>query len=506
MDNKYKYLKYKTKYLNALSERNIYEQYGGKINNNSLKLALKDFSLFFTFFKTLPENATFISNIEKIILFKDSDLGLLDYMTSIGQDINSKYIGNDLDIVLNYTYQLFLQMIPFVNRELESNIKADKKIGEGLAQNKISNEDTKIALSAPTFKSSILGDLEKNGDLNYMKVGDVYFCRCKLLKDVLYYILLCHLFIAKESAEPLVVIEHKSDKASLLQKITEKKNKFLTTARGQKMKDMFDEKESGSVPGSLGSKTMGRGNYNILPDFSCMVNVLFTILNVSMFIYECKIDSTACVITNGNVETLNKEMVEKIIVELKTSVGGFSKSGCSGGLSLTTIKQKVTNKLEGNKTDMVVRLLVEKINRACAKLITPEEIKKIKLLEEATSLFYSSVNIAAFAVLNAGKMKPLLQKHVDNFCDGIEVLMTISKKCIVQKGGSAAMTPEMVAMQYRSILLVVKAILMGIALGLIYEGVKGLITSGGVPHSVAIAGIKLLLGSFILIKVKHYLK
>jgi hypothetical protein len=489
-----------------LGEKNIYEQYGGKINIDSLKLALVDFSLFFKYFKSKPENSKFVSNLEHIILFKDSELDLLEYISSITNHINSKYIGNDLDIVLNYIYELFLQMIPYIHKDLNKNMKKDKKLQETIAKSEMKKEDMSIKSQASKFKSNLFKDVDKKGNLNYVKLNDNYFCRCKLVKDVLYYVLLCHLFIAQDGEEGKLV-KHKS-KASLRQKIIEKKNRFLTSARGTQLKDMYQKKvkSSGSVPGSLMFKKKGRGSYKVQPDFSCMVNGLFTVLNVSMFIYECKLDNTICIVSKNNVEILNKNIVDKIIKELKTSVGGFSKSGCSSGISFTTIKQKVTNKLEGNKIDMVVRLLVEKITRACSKSITPDDLKKIKLLQNATDLFYSPINITKFAVLHGKKIKLEINKHVDNFCNGIETLMVISSKCIIQKGGAGDITEELKSVQRRAVLLVVKAILMGIALGLLYEGIKGLITSAGSPLNITIGTIKIIIGSIILAKIVAYIK
>ena len=153
---------------------------------------------------------------------------------------------------------------------------------------------------------------------------------------------------------------------------------------------------------------------------------------------------------------------------------------------------------------MVVRLLIDKINRSCSKIITPEELTKINLLKNATDLFYSSFNIGSFMLLHGSKIKKEIALQVNNFTDGIDTLMVISRKCIVQTAGG--LTKEQEHAQDKSILLVVKAILMGIALGLIYSGIQGLITSGGAPHSIAISSIKLLIGSLILGKTLLYLK
>ena len=58
-----KYIKYKTKYFNLLNKLNIYEQYGGKIYTDSLKIGLNDFSNFVKHFKLKPGNQNFNSTI-----------------------------------------------------------------------------------------------------------------------------------------------------------------------------------------------------------------------------------------------------------------------------------------------------------------------------------------------------------------------------------------------------------------------------------------------------------
>jgi hypothetical protein len=654
MSHKEKYLKYKAKYLNLqdqYTDAYMYNQYGGKINNDSLKVGLLDLRNYYESWKTEPENNLKVtkSNFEQM-----KNPGFEKALEDPKQDdiraliqllnFNSSYIDIDLEIVLSYIYSVFMQMIPFIhiehNKDLakpsEKDIKAsfkskikgffhmsdkekeeaaapvptptpepstgidgnlakfkekeiiEKKNEEEFEKKMMAQTKDMFNLKTDNIEAEIVKNIDSNDILdkfNQIKPDDkvfksmesldnndfrsnivpeevvkldyhnsssdankkILYCRCKILKDVVYFILAAHLINAaafnndtKDAALADLKAKKKSTKLSLsnlLGSLNAAKTNFFANMRGTFVDDLFSEPGKPGKPGKLGmaSDSKSPPKYSLANDFDCMLNVLMTVINVSMAINEYSdayLYETGVKDEKGNeIKLLDVNIVAKIIQILKSSVQTFTTTICqkeSKIQKLFNIKSTIAKSLEGNKMNGIIWKIYNRVKRNRDKFISKdekgnEEMKKLKEFKKATSIFFSEINLIVFT-LTTKDFKGGLEKLTESFSGGIKLLFEIIKrsnslpllenKAIVdedynKKGGAAVgiFSEEAMKHQRDGYLLLIKSILIGVAITLIIKGTIKLIRSGGANIADMIIGsLKIFIGGLIFARLMISLK
>jgi hypothetical protein len=623
MDYYTKYMKYKQKYVTLqknYSEEYMKTQYGGKISNDSVKIGLIDFIRYYEHWVAQGDNKHKPTNFYQ---FNTSEFkAALDNDTTSTEELiklvyfNSRYITDDLEIVLSYVYKIYMSMIPFIHSEYgalkkepakdkeasksfkekmkdiftfktkaKTEIKAKNPdplnldIDETIADQTKSedqdkgninddedekNEDIELnnkydevikkdpnvelimtavgqldvdttnnfelLKTAGTLDKFISNLIPPNNteklDMYLDKKKNNYYCRCKILKDIIYFILACHLVnplsIGKE-----IKLEKSGLKFSYINiknKILETKNEFLAKRRGVEFFNLFTSDrgyikiDDNKIPG-----------YELVNDFNCMTNIIMTIINVTLAINDYK--ETALILTdqldklNMPIELLNINVVKKIILVLKSSAQTNSHSICidkekTAIFELKYIKESIVNDLEGSKINTVIWKIHKRIKANKDKYLSRdakeriEQQKTLSAFTKASRLFFSDIDLIIFTLTFTNNFKEELGKHIDAFTNGIELLFTIIAKYnstntafVIVGGSSPGGKNEEDKHKFDAFLLLIKGILTGISIYLLIEGMKDIIESLGVdPVGLALGSIKLFLSAAIYTRLILNLK
>jgi len=637
MDYQEKYLKYKLNYIdlhkteNLDSKQYIYNQYGGKISFDSLKIGLEDLKKYYDdFWSKQPENVYKESNMGemfKILDEKDKikdNVTLIEFMSTI--NCNAVHIQTDLDITISYINNLFTSIVPFIHGEFKQKKKKgkdpknkkksnsvkdtlltsiskknekDKKDKKELdtddeeskditsisgATDEVINKqvssmvqlsenldilkDNTSATNSTSNSAEDINDMnnsvntylnsDKNNNdkkpnyyssslvpkknptqntednINFIIVNGNKFCRCKILKDVVYYILAGHIYTSStyESFESNIkntVKDLKTDSKDSKDSKTKKKKNIISmfkrkiqdlklglsaTTRGTEIKDLFHNDKN---IGSAGTKK----EYDFMEDFKCMINVLLTIINISMKI----IDNSKSYIKYIPIEEdisfciLNENCLKDIITELKKDAQTHTTTICEGESTTKNIITEALDmidiptfgdfakNLQGNTITMIVYSIYKKVLKNKTEWnISDSDLSELKKFKKSCSLFFSEYSLIWF-VIKTKNIKKELDIEVNNFYIGlkklVEIITKINKVNFTQKGGG----DEQIKHECDAFLLLVKGIITGVAIILLIDGAKDLIKGLAAmdPLDITLGTLRLIIGGILYSKVLLYL-
>jgi hypothetical protein len=313
-------------YSVGLVERDIktqmYNQIGGKINYASLECVMDDFKKYLEAYKPDREN-----NMLEILKLNPKSLPLDDKEFKLETNINFSYFSNDLMVVMDYAKFIMQGMAKYVikdGKELNQNIEVDQELANELKQNDTpSNEKFDIntaTLNDISYKSALLID-EKN-NLNFVKYNGLQFCRCKLVKDLIYYVVLCDLLLGKKE--------------------TQKGGSLSTMLRGTKLSDFVEK--SGDKNGNV-----KKGEYNVSSDNDCLSN---NIITIAVLVADVALESAK--------DYSEEKFRQKILKSLKENSTTSTTDICS---SKKSVLGKISGKIQGGMLKKLTKKLCENANK-----------------------------------------------------------------------------------------------------------------------------------------------
>jgi hypothetical protein len=363
---------------------NMYNQSGGKINHKSLECVVEDFKGYLKSNKPDKEN-----NLDIILNLQLSSIPLNNKSPAPTVTTNFEYFTNDLNIVMDYTKFIMESMSKYlitdaknnkVKQELDSDLKAelsDLPKPKGDPELNLSNLDEEI--ESYNYSSLLL---KPNGNkLDFVEYKGSKFCRCKLVKDLIYFVILCNLLLSNDEK-----INGKQSGGSV-----------STLLRGTDLSDFVEsnQKKNGNIE---------KGTYNIQSDNTCLSNSIITVI---------------VLISDILIETANsKDRQKKILKSLKENSTTSTTDICS---NKQLISGKFSRKIQGG----MLKKLTDKLCKNAEKLNSNKDEKLTKAIKLVKSTFDMKTFMSAKSI----------EHFTENISESYEYIIKANLGTNTQSGG-----------------------------------------------------------------------
>jgi hypothetical protein len=303
------------------------------LNNDSIKIVLNDFIAYTNYYKISRT-----PNLEIFTNYVNFNMSINQYFTSLDKsNLNTNYIL-DLNQILTYINDIIIGLVPYIT----------------------TNKSIRDALVTQYKVHSILTETPNN----FVLYEDKKYCRCKLLKDFVYFYVVGYIVVTGGSLKP-----------SIMDRI-----KNILSFRGNSLYSSKTSNISTILP------------YNSYNDFRCILSIFYSVINI----------------------TLNLDQ-NNLLNILKSSLNKKTYNCCSPDIFLN---EKITQE----KILETINNITETILETRSDLSNEQRLV-IEEFRRSAKIIYSPEKLSKFFLKN-GK----ISNKIDNYFNGLKLVISLSIK------------------------------------------------------------------------------